>query len=322
MTATARLTTTPFPARATAAEILDGVDLTGCRMIVTGGASGIGAETVRALAGAGAEVTVATRDPGRAAALVEEFTGLGPGGVRAVALDLADLSSVDAFVAAWEGPLHSLVANAGVMAVPDRQLTAEGWELQLATNYLGHFALARGLRDNLRAGSGRVVVVSSGAQLRRAVDFDDPQFERQPYDPWAAYFQSKTADVLLVVGIARRWAADGIIANAANPGYIMTNLQRHLDDDTLRSFGVTIDEAGNRTVPDYFKTPAQGAATSVLLAGSPLLVGVTGRYFEDNQEAEVVPGGPEPMTGVAEHAVDPAAADRLWAYAEQVLATR
>ncbi|MEN3616054.1 SDR family NAD(P)-dependent oxidoreductase [Plantactinospora sp. ZYX-F-223] len=322
MTATARLTTTPFTARATAAEILDGVDLTGRRMIVTGGASGIGAETVRALAGAGAEVTVATRDPGRAAALVEEFTGLGPGGVRAVALDLADLSSVDAFVAAWEGPLHSLVANAGVMAVPDRQLTAEGWELQLATNYLGHFALARGLRDNLRAGPGRVVVVSSGAQLRRAVDFDDPQFERQPYDPWAAYFQSKTADVLLVVGIARRWAADGITANAANPGYIMTNLQRHLDDDTLRSFGVTIDEAGNRTVPDYFKTPAQGAATSVLLAGSPLLVGVTGRYFEDNQEAEVVPGGPEPMTGVAEHAVDPAAADRLWAYAEQVLATR
>ncbi|MEH0937610.1 SDR family NAD(P)-dependent oxidoreductase [Micromonospora psammae] len=321
MTATARLTT-PFAAHATAAEILDGVDLTGRRMIVTGGASGIGVETVRALAGAGAAVTVATRDPGRAAALVEEFSGPGPGSVRAAALDLADLSSVDAFVAAWEGPLHALVANAGVMAVPTRQLTAEGWEMQLATNYLGHFALARGLRDSLRAGTGRVVVVSSGAQLRRAVDFDDPHFERQPYEPWAAYFQSKTADVLLVVGIARHWAADGITANAANPGYIMTNLQRHLDDDTLRSVGVTIDEAGNRTVPDYFKTPAQGAATSVLLAASPLLEGVTGRYFEDNQEAAVVPGGPEPMTGVAEHAVDPAAADRLWAYAEEVLTSR
>ncbi|MEH0844511.1 SDR family NAD(P)-dependent oxidoreductase [Micromonospora sp. CPCC 205711] len=321
MTATTRLTT-PFTARATATEILEGVDLTGRRMIVTGGASGIGAETVRALAGAGAEVTVATRDPGRAAALIEEFAGPGRGSVRAAALDLADLSSVDAFVAAWEGPLHALVANAGVMAVPTRQLTAEGWEMQLATNYLGHFALARGLHENLRAGTGRVVVVSSGAQLRRAVDFDDPQFERQPYEPWAAYFQSKTADVLLVVGIARHWAADGITANAANPGYIMTNLQRHLDDDTLRSFGVTIDEAGNRTVPDYFKTPAQGAATSVLLAASPLLEGVTGLYFEDNQEASVVPGGPEPMTGVAEHAVDPAAADRLWAYAEQVLASR
>ena len=138
-------------------------------------------------------------------------------------------------------------ANAGVMAIPDRQLTAEGWELHLATNYLGHFALARGLRASLRAGSGRVVVLSSGAQLRRAVDFEDPQFARQPYDPWAAYFQSKTADVLLVVGIARHWAEDGITANAANPGYIMTNLQRHLDDDTLRAFGVTIDKLRQRS---------------------------------------------------------------------------
>jgi NAD(P)-dependent dehydrogenase (short-subunit alcohol dehydrogenase family) len=322
MTATTRLTT-PFTARATAAEILDGVDLTGRRMIVTGGASGIGAETVRALAGAGAEVTVATRDPGRAEALVQEFAGPGVGSVRAAALDLADLSSVDAFVAAWEGPLHALVANAGVMAVPSRQLTAEGWEMQLATNYLGHFALARGLRDNLRAaGSARVVVVSSGAQLRRAVDFDDPHFEREQYEPWSAYFQSKTADVLLVVGIARHWAADGITSNAANPGYVMTNLQRHLDDDTLRAFGVTKDEAGNHAVPDYFKTPAQGAATSVLLAASPLLEGVTGGYFEDNQQAEVVAGGPDARNGVAEHAVDPVAADRLWAYAEQVLASR
>ncbi|SCG77403.1 NAD(P)-dependent dehydrogenase, short-chain alcohol dehydrogenase family [Micromonospora humi] len=291
-------------------------------MIVTGGASGIGAETVRALAGAGAEVTVATRDPGRAVALTEEFAGSGPGSVRAVALDLADLASVDAFVAAWAGPLHALVANAGVMAVPTRQVTPQGWELQLATNYLGHFALVRGLRDHLRAGSGRVVVVSSGAQLRRAVDFDDPQFDRRPYDPWEAYFQSKTADVLLVVGIARHWAADGITANAANPGYVMTNLQRHLDEDTLRAFGVTVDEEGDRTVPDYYKTPAQGAATSVLLAASPMLAGVTGRYFEDNQEAAVVPGGPDATSGVAEHAVDPAAADRLWAYAEQVITSR
>ncbi|MDG6107699.1 SDR family NAD(P)-dependent oxidoreductase [Dactylosporangium aurantiacum] len=322
MTATTRLTT-PFGARATAAEILAGVDITGRRMIVTGGSSGIGRETVRALAGAGAEVTVATRDPGQAADLVKEFAGPGPGSVRAAAIDLADLSSVDAFVAAWEGPLHALVANAGVMAVPTRRLTAQGWELQLATNYLGHFALARGLRDNLRAaGSARVVVLSSGAQLRRAFDFDDPHFERQPYEPWPAYFQSKTADVLLVVGIARRWAADGITANAANPGYIMTKLQRYLEHDTLRAFGVTIDEAGNHTVPDYYKSPAQGAGTSVLLAASPLLEGVTGGYFEGNQEAAIVPGGPDALAGVAQHAVDPAAADRLWSYAERVLASR
>ncbi|MFI7487448.1 SDR family NAD(P)-dependent oxidoreductase [Micromonospora echinaurantiaca] len=319
MTTTARLRT-PYTARTTAAEILAGVDLTGRRMIVTGGASGIGAAAVRALAGAGAEVTVATRDPARADALVAEFAG--PGSVRAAALDLADLASVDAFVAAWDGPLHALVANAGIMAIPTRQLTPQGWELQLGTNYLGHFALARGLHGNLgAAGSARVVVVSSGAHLREAFDFADPQFERQPYDPWSAYGRSKTADVLLATGIARRWAADGITANALNPGYINTNLQRHLDDDALRAFGV-LDEAGNRIDLPYYKTPAQGAATTVLLAASPLVEGVTGRYFDDNQEAEVVAGGPEATGGVAAHAVDPAAADRLWTYAERALIAR
>ncbi|KAA9379581.1 SDR family NAD(P)-dependent oxidoreductase [Microbispora cellulosiformans] len=321
MTTETRLTT-PFTARATAAEILDGVDLTGRRMIVTGGASGIGAETVRALAGAGAEITVATRDPSNAAGLLAEFAGAGPGVVRAAGLDLADLASVDAFVAAWEGPLHAIVANAGIMAVPSRQLTPQGWELQLGTNYLGHFALLRGLHDDLRAaGAARVVVVSSGAHLREAFDFDDPQFERQPYEPWAAYGRSKTADVLLAVGAARRWAADGIAATALNPGYVNTNLQRHLDDETLRAYGV-LDEAGNRIDLPYYKTPAQGAATSVLLAASPLLAGVTGRYFEDNQEAEVVAGGREATGGVAAHAMDQAAADRLWTYAERSLTSR
>ncbi|MET7831548.1 MULTISPECIES: SDR family NAD(P)-dependent oxidoreductase [Micromonospora] len=317
MTETFRLST-PFTARTTAAEILDGVDLTGRRMIVTGGASGIGTETVRALAGAGAEVTVATRAPARAEPLVAEFAGR----VHAAALDLADLTSVDAFLAGWDGPLHALVANAGVMAIPARQLTAEGWELQLATNYLGHFALVRGLHPHLRAaGSARVVLVSSGAHLREAFDFDDPQFERQPYDTWAAYGRSKTAEVLLAVGIARRWGGDGITANALNPGFITTNLQRHMDDETLRAFGA-MDEAGNRIEQPYYKTTAQGAATSVLLAASPLVEGVTGRYFDDNQEADVVAGGPEATGGVAAHAVDPAAADRLWEYAEAVLAGR
>ncbi|MFC0006716.1 SDR family NAD(P)-dependent oxidoreductase [Micromonospora siamensis] len=318
MTTTSRLRT-PFTTRTTATEILTGVDLTGRRMIVTGGASGIGAETVRALAGAGAEVSVATRRPGAAEELVAEFAGR----VRAGALDLADPDSVDAFVAGWDGPLDALVTNAGIMALPARQLTAQGWEMQLATNHLGHFALARGLHDRLRAaGSARVVLVSSGAHLGQPFDFDDPHFARQPYDPWAAYGRSKTANVLMAVGIARRWAADGITANALNPGYVMTNLQRHLDDGTLRAFGV-LDDAGNPIEPpDYFKTPAQGAATSVLLAASPLAAGVTGRYLQDNQEVEVVPGGPEATGGVAAHAVDPATADRLWAYGERELAAR
>lgn len=309
---------TPFPSDATAAEVIDGVDLTGRRAVVTGGASGIGAATVRALASAGAEVTVATRRPALAEPLVRELADVpGAGLVRAAALDLADLSSVDAFARAWRGPLDMLVANAGIMALAERTVTDAGWEMQLATNFLGHFALAGALHAPLReAGSARVVMVGSGAHLKVPFDFDDPHFERRPYDPWTSYGQSKTADALFAVG-ARRWVADGITANALSPGYILTNLQRHLDDDTMRAFGV-MDEAGNLTPLSYYKTPAQGAATSTLLAASPLLEGVTGRYFEDNQEAPVVESD-EASGGVAPHALDPAVADRLWEYAESAV---
>ncbi|MGP3942628.1 SDR family NAD(P)-dependent oxidoreductase [Streptomyces sp. 6N106] len=308
------LTTTSFGMRATAAEVLDGVDLSGRRMIVTGGSSGLGVETVRALAGAGAQVTIATRNPAAADALVKEFPG-----TRAVAVDLADLASVRAFCDAWSGPLDGLLANAGVMLLPTYQVNAQGWEMQLATNYLGHFALAVGLRTALQAAENpRVVVVSSGAQLRAGFDFDDPQFERRPYDPFVAYAQSKTADVLLAVGISRRWAEHGIAANACAPGWIHTNLARHVDQATMQALGA-IDEDGNLVTPDYYKTPAQGAATTVLLAASPLLDGVTGRYFEDNQESEVVDGGPDVMAGVAKWSVDPSAADRLWDYALPVV---
>jgi NAD(P)-dependent dehydrogenase (short-subunit alcohol dehydrogenase family) len=308
------LVTTPFPARATAAEVLSGVDLTGRRMIVTGGASGLGTETVRALAGAGARITIATRNPAIATPIVEEFPS-----VDVAALDLADLASVRAFCAGWDGPVDAVVANAGVMALPTRQVTAQGWELQLGINYLGHFALVTGLRAALQSAErARVVMVSSGAQLRAPVDFDDPQFERRPYDRWTAYAQSKTADVLLAVGISRRWAEDGISANACAPGFIHTNLSRHLDVATMQAMGA-MDAEGNLATPDYFKTPEQGAATTALLAASPLLEGVTGRYFEDNQESQVVQGGPDGVAGVAEWSVDPAAADRLWEYALPVV---
>lgn len=312
------LITTPFTARATAAEVLAGVDLTGRRMIVTGGASGLGTETVRALAGAGAQVTIATRNPALADPLVKEFPA-----VDAAAVDLADLASVRAFCAAWDGPVDAVVANAGIMMLPGRQVNAQGWEMQLATNYLGHFALVTGLQAALRSAErARVVVVSSGAQLLAGVDFDDPQFERRAYDPLFAYAQSKTADVLLAVGISRRWAGDGISANACAPGVIHTNLARHLDAATMQALG-SQDADGNLLTPAHFKTPEQGAATATLLAASPLLEGVTGRYFEDNKEAETVDGGPalmaggpEAMTGiVARWALDPAAADRLWDYA-------
>ncbi|MFC9914108.1 SDR family NAD(P)-dependent oxidoreductase [Streptomyces sp. NPDC059862] len=289
-------------------------------MIVTGGASGIGVETVRALATAGAEVTIATRNPAMAEPLIRDIAAVpGAGVVRVEAIDLADLSSVASFVRAWQGPLDALVANAGIMAIPHRQVTAEGWELQLATNYLGHFALTLGLHDHLRAaGTARIVIVSSGAHRNAALDFDDPHFVRRPYDRWAAYAQSKTADVLFAVG-ARRWVADGITANALNPGWISTNLQRHVDDATMRALGA-MDDDGNIIEQPYYKTPVQGAATSVMLAASPLVNGVTGRYFEDNQEAETVAHDDEGQAGgVAAHALDPQAADRLWDYATNAI---
>ncbi|MEU4236997.1 SDR family NAD(P)-dependent oxidoreductase [Actinoplanes sp. NPDC026619] len=273
--------TTPFTVRTTAAEVLHGVDLTGKRILVTGGGSGLGAAAAKALADAGAEVVATTR----------------------AQLDLADLGSVQAFTDAWRGPLDVIVANAGIMALPAPARAANGWELQLATNFLGHFALITGLRADL-TNTARIVLVSSGAQA--PVDFDDPHFERRPYDPWAAYGQSKTAGVLLAVAIGRRWA--GISANAMAPGRIHTALQRHLDDGTMRSMGA-MDDDGNLLHPENFKTLEQGAATEVLLAASPLLDGITGRFFdEDNQEGEL-----------PAFALDPAAADRLWELGAQAV---
>jgi NAD(P)-dependent dehydrogenase (short-subunit alcohol dehydrogenase family) len=311
---------TPFDASSRAQDVIDGVDLDGRRAVVTGGASGLGAETVRALVTAGAAVTIATRRPELAAPLVEELTATAcTARVRAAALDLADLGSVAAFVDQWHGPLDMLVANAGIMALPQRVVSGYGWEMQLATNYLGHFALAVGLLPALSgAGRARIVVVSSGAHRTAPFDFDDPQFERRPYDPWFAYGQSKTAGILFAVG-AGRWARDQITANAVNPGYILTGLQRHVDDETMRAFGV-LDDDGNLTPLPHYKTSEQGAATSVLLAASPLVEGITGRYFEDNQIAPTVPDhAADDVAGVAAHAMDPAAADRLWAYSMNAL---
>lgn len=264
-------------------------------------------------------MTAAIRNPAAAAPLIsasKEENWLGA--VRATPLDLSDLDSVRAFTDDWEGPLHALVANAGIMALPALQRTREGWEMQLATNYLGHFALALGLHNALRAADGaRVAVVSSGVHRRYPFDFADPQFERTPYDRWVAYGRSKTADVLLAVGIADRWATDGITANALMPGWITTGLQRHLDLATLQAMGGA-DADGNRIDQPFYKTPEQGAATSVLLAASPLLDGITGRYFEDNQESSVA--SDETSEGVGAHAIDTEIAYRLWDYAVSAIA--
>ena len=251
------LITTPFDFGSTAAEVIAGVDLSGKRAIVTGGASGIGIETARALAGAGAEVTLAVRDVAAGERVAADIGGA----VSVAPLDLSNLSSVDDFVAAWRGPLDILVNNAGVMAVQELTIAPSGHEIQFATNHLGHFALTVCLHQALAAARGaRIVSVSSSGHLRSPVIFDDIDFAFREYDPFAAYGQSKTANVLFAVEASRRWADDGITANALMPGGILTALQRHLDPEYGKGAGERFRAAGSE-----LKTPEQGAATSVLL---------------------------------------------------------
>ncbi len=229
--------------------------------------------------------------------------------IGVAALDLSDLASVDAFVDAWDGPLHILVNNAGVMAIQELTMSASGHEMQFATNHLGHFALAIGLHGALAAAGGaRIVSVSSGGHLRSPVVFDDIDYAFRDYDPFGAYGQSKTANVLFAVEATSRWADDGIFANALMPGAIDTPLQRHVPAHYAEQAIAAFRAAGTD-----FKTVEQGAATSTLLAASPLLEGIGGRYFEDCNEARVVDrrGGPG-RGGVAPYAIDPANAERLW----------
>ena len=307
------LLTTPFGAGSTAAEVVEGIDLSGRRAIVTGGSSGIGVETARALANAGAGVTIAARNLDAAALVVAEIaTSTGNNNVDARPLDLSDTASITAFVDGWTGELDILVNNAGIMAVPQLERTARGWELQFATNHLGHFALALGLHGALAASGGaRIVSVSSVGHINGNVDFDDIQFERRAYDPWVAYGQSKTANILFAVEATKRWERDGIVANALNPGRIPdTGLMRHLAATVSAPTPAAPAPGVVNSAGVSVKTVEQGAATSVLLAASPLLEGIGGRYFEDcNEAGPLVPGI---RRGVAPYALDPVAAHRLW----------
>jgi NAD(P)-dependent dehydrogenase (short-subunit alcohol dehydrogenase family) len=309
--------TTPFGAQSTAAEVVAGIDLSGKRAIVTGGASGIGVETARALASANAEVTLAVRNLEAGERTADDIaTSTGNKQVLVAPLELADRASVAAFVAAWHGPLHILVNNAGIMASPEMR-TRQGWEMQFATNHLGHFALTTSLHDALAAaGEARVVVVSSVGHLNGEVLFDDINFERHPYDRWQAYSQSKTANILFAVEASKRWALDGITVNALTPGRIRTNLMRHIGDENTAAAPASF-EATSTSI--QWKTVEQGAATSVLLATSPLLHGVGGRYFEDCNEAE--PAQPGIRRGVAAYALDPDKAARLWKVSSDMLAS-
>ena len=315
--------TSPFGASSTAREVAAGHDLSGQAAIVTGGASGIGVETARALAEVGAEVILAVRDPAAGTAVAAEINGgLASPRVSASPLDLADLASVRAFAAGWgERPLAILINNAGVMACP-LAYTADDLEMQIGTNHFGHHLLTISLAPALIAGAGkrgepaRVVALSSIGHRRSPVHFDDPHYRTRPYDKWESYGQSKSANALFAVGFHQRFGDRGVTANSVMPGGIMTPLQRHLSREEMIGFG-WMDESGK--LNDRFKTPAQGAATSVWAALGQELTGVGGLYLEDCAQAP--PWSKEtPFSGVMPHALDPESAERLWALSEATTA--
>jgi len=312
-----------FGAKSTARDVVAGHDLSGQTMIVTGGASGLGVETARALAEAGADVTIAVRNAEAGAAAAADVNTTAGGRVSVGLLDLADLPTVAAFASAWgDKPLNTMVNNAAVMACP-QAYTAQDLEMQIGTNHFGHFVLttllARALMNGSQEGrASRVVSLSSIGHRRSPVNFDDPQYRARAYDKWESYGQAKTANALFAVGFNGRFADLGINANAVMPGGIMTPLQRYLPQEEMIAFGWT-DETGK--VNDRFKSTEQGAATSVWAAVSPELEGVGGLYLENCVQA--LPWRQDnPFEGVMAYALDAAGAERLWALSEETTGLR
>ena len=304
-----------FGAQSTAAEVMDDIDLHGKTAIITGGYAGIGLETTRVLAAAGATVVVPARSMDKARAALQGIPR-----VELAELDLLDRASIDAFAHQYLDSgraLHMLINNAGIMATPLAR-DAHGYESQFAANHLGHFRLtARLLPALMQAGGARVVALSSRGHHWGQVDFDDPHFQRRDYDKWQAYGQSKTANILFASGLDERGLRHGIRAFSLHPGRILdTDLKRHLNTDDLRAFGL-IDEKGE-LIRTGGKTIAQGAATTVWCAASPQLQGMGGVYCEDVDIAVPVAADDTGNTGLRPWAADPVLADRLWTLSEQL----
>ncbi|MFD0800003.1 SDR family NAD(P)-dependent oxidoreductase [Streptomonospora algeriensis] len=302
-----------FSARSTAKEVLEGIDLSGRLAVVTGGYSGLGLETTRALAEAGAHVVVPARRRAAAEEAVAAIGAQAPGSVEVDELDLADLDSVRGFADRFSDSgrgIDIMIDNAGIMACPETRV-GPGWEAQFATNHLGHFALVNRLWPAISSGEGaRVVSVSSRGHHRSPIRWDDVHFERG-YDKWEAYGQAKTANVLFAVHLDALGQNEGVRAFSLHPGGILTPLQRHLPKEEMVAAG-WIDEEGNQLNPN-FKTPEQGAATQVWAATSPRLAGMGGVYCEDCDIAEPVEtGDASTQSGVRTYAVDPDQAARLW----------
>ncbi|MFJ4953515.1 SDR family NAD(P)-dependent oxidoreductase [Streptomyces sp. NPDC088760] len=296
-----------FGATSTADDVLQGIDLTGKLALVTGGYSGIGLETTRALAKAGAHVVVPARRPATAEQALTDIAG-----VELDELDLGDLESVrgfsERFLASGRN-IDMVIDSAGIMACPETRV-GPGWEAQFATNHLGHFALVNRLWPAIAPGGARVVSVSSRGHHFSGIRWDDIHW-RQGYDKWEAYGQAKTANVLFAVQLDKLGRDAGVRAFALHPGGIITPLQRHLPKEEMIERG-WIDEDGNVLNPEGFKTPQQGAATQVWAATSPQLDGIGGVYLEDCDIAEPAPEDDAERLGVKDWAIDPEQAARLW----------
>lgn len=309
----------PFGAATTAAEVIHHINLKEKLAIVTGGYSGIGLETTRALSGAGATVIAPARDAAKAAAALQGIER-----VELETLDLTHAASIASFAQQAVSSSRSvsiLINSAGVMATPLMR-DADGHEAQFATNHLGHFRLTLALWPALRAaGAARVVSVSSRGHQIAGVDFEDVDFRSRPYDKWKAYGQSKSANALFAVALDRRGQRDGVRAYSLHPGQILTDLARHLSAEEIAGFDAIDSDGRPRIDPSRgMKTAQQGAATSVWCATSPLLNTIGRVYCEDCDVAALHTGDPG-QPGVNPWAADTELAEHLWRLSEQMTRT-
>jgi NAD(P)-dependent dehydrogenase (short-subunit alcohol dehydrogenase family) len=310
-----------FDGRTTSEEVVAGLDLAGKTIVVTGASGGLGFETARVLAGAGAEIIMAARNPAKNAEAAARIRTLHPeAGLRLVALNLADPGSVRRAAAEILGDhpkIHALINNAGIMGGP-LILTPEGLELHFATNHIGPFRFTGLLAPALKAAApSRIVNLSSAGHRLPGFDLDDLNFARREYLYHLAYCQSKRANVLHAVGLTRRLAASGVTANAVHPGAIRTEVFRDLPAD---SADMAIGWSAQSGSPE--KSPSQGAATEIWAAVSPEAEGLSGLYFEDCRIAVNIPSDNFDAVGVVPEALDPETAERLWAVSEEIVGER
>jgi NAD(P)-dependent dehydrogenase (short-subunit alcohol dehydrogenase family) len=311
-----------FGATSTTDDVLDGVDLSGKRVLVTGVSAGLGVETARTLAAHGAQVVGAARDLKKAQAATEQVRAgaKNGGGLELVELDLAALKSVracaDALVADGR-PFDLVIANAGVMATPFGK-TADGFETQFGTNHLGHFVLVNRIASLMKPGSRLVNLASAGHRFSD-VDLEDPNFDHTEYAPFVAYGRSKTANILFAVEFDRRHKASGVRATAVHPGGIQTELARHMTPEAIQALIDSIDTDGPSGAPAFtWKTIPQGAATSVWAGVVAPAETVGGLYCEDCHVAELQESA-DIRGGVRSYALDPERAKALWAKSEEMV---